>query len=338
MSTMQALVGGAGPDWELRAIDVPSPRPGQLLVRVAAAGLNRADLYMLQGSYSPTASALRTFTGGLELAGEVVAVGEGVTDHVVGARVMGTTVGAFATFALMDHRLAIPVPSSLSWTDAAALPVALTTEHDALVTQAGFVAGQSVLVVGATSGIGMVAVQMAKALGASIVIGTTTSESKMVAVRGAGADLVLNTSTRNPAQAVLEATDGAGVDVVLDHVGGELFGQLPALTRVQGTIVNIGRLAGPATTLDLDTVAFRRIRIQGTTFSVRTTEERAAVAAALLPGVLPAVAGGRIRPVVDAVIPFDRAQEAAERLRANQVVGKLVLEIDPNPTGTGATR
>jgi NADPH:quinone reductase len=278
---------------------------------------------------------LRTFTAGLELAGVVVAVGEGVTDHLVGLPVMGTTVGAFATYALMDHRLAIPVPSSLSWTDAAALPVALTTEHDALVTQAGFLAGQSVLVVGATSGIGMVAVQMAKALGASLVIGTTTSDSKMVAVRSAGAGLVLNTSTGNLAHAVLEATDGVGVDVVLDHVGGELFEQLPSATRMQGTIVNIGRLAGATTTLNLDTVAFRRIRIQGTTFSVRTTDERAAVAAALTPDVLPAVEDGRIRPIVDTVIPFDHAQDAADRLRANQAVGKLVLELDPNPAHTG---
>lgn len=325
---VQALIGGVGPDWELREVDVPTPRPGQVLVRVAAAGLNRADLYMLEGTYSPDARERQTYTAGLELAGEVVAVGDDVTRVAVGSRVMGTTVGAFATHALMDERLAVEVPASLSWTDAAALPVALTTEHDALVTQAGFTAGRSVLVVGATSGIGMVAVQMAKALGASLVIGTTTAASKVAAVREAGADLVVDTSSDVLADQTLAATGGAGVDIVLDHVGGELFGQLPSATRVQGTIVNIGRLAGAATTLDLDQVAFRRLRILGTTFSVRTTEERAAVAAALIPEVIPAVADGRIRPVVDTVIPFDRAQEAADRLRANQVVGKLVLTFD----------
>lgn len=327
---MRALTGGVGPNWELREVDVPTPRQGQLLVRVAAAGLNRADLYMLEGSYSPTAAELRTFTAGLEVAGEVVAVGDGTTGPgpVVGSRVMGTTVGAFATYALVDQRLAVEVPATLSWTDAAALPVALNTEHDALVTQAGFTAGRSVLVVGATSGVGMVAVQMAKALGASIVIGTTTSDAKVAAVRAAGADIVVDTSSDDLTDAVLEATGGTGVDIVLDHVGGELFGRLPSATRLQGTIVNIGRLAGATTTLDLDQVAFRRLRILGTTFSVRTTEERATVVAALIPEVLPAVAAGRIRPVVDAVIPFDRAQEAADRLRANQVVGKLVLAFD----------
>lgn len=282
-----------------------------------------------RGNYSPNAKALRTFTAGLEFAGTVVGAGDGVDESRIGTRVMGTTGGALAEHALVDHRLAVPVPASLSFTDAAALPVALTTEHDALVTQAGFTAGQSVLVVGATSGIGMVAVQMAKALGASTVIGTTTSAAKASVVRSAGTDLVVDTSTMSLVEPVLEATGGKGVDVVLDHVGGSLFGQLPAATRVQGTIVNIGRLAGSATTIDLDQVAFRRLRILGTTFSVRTTDERAAVAAALAPEILPAVAAGLIRPVVDMVVPFDRAHQAADRLRANQVVGKIVIEIDP---------
>jgi len=324
---MTALVGGVGPEWERREVEVPVPRPGQLLIRVRAAGLNRADLHMLQGTYNPGARTLRTFTAGLELAGEVAAVGDGVEGVAVGDRVMGTTLGAFAPFALVDHRHVVPVPALLSWTDAAALPVGLTTEHDALVTQARFEAGQSVLVTGGSSGVGLVGVQLARALGASTVIATTTSDSKVGAVADAGADHVVNTARESLGAAVVALTDGVGVDVVLDHVGGDLFTELLAATRPRGTIVNIGRLGGSTATINLDQLAFRRLTVIGTTFSIRTAEERGAVAAALLPEVLPALAAGRIRPIVDSIFAFDDAHLAVERLRSNEAIGKIVLEL-----------
>jgi len=325
---MPALLGGAGPDWVFDRLPIPQPGPGQVLVRVRAAGLNRADLYMLEGSYNAGATKLNTFTAGLELAGEVAAVGVDVGGVEIGSRVMGTTLGALASYALADHRHVLPIPASLGWSDAAALPVALTTEHDALVTQAGFSAGQSVLIVGATSGVGMVGVQLAKALGAAQVIATTTTATKAEALRAVGADVVVDTAQESLAAAVADATGGAGVDVTLDHVGGGLFASLLVATKVKGTIVNIGRLAGAQSSIDLDQLSFRRLRVIGTTFSIRTSEERAAVAGALIPAVLPAVEAGRIRPVVDTVFKFDDAHAAAERLRSNQLVGKLVIEME----------
>jgi NADPH:quinone reductase-like Zn-dependent oxidoreductase len=324
---MTALVGGLGPDWVRREVDVPTPRPGQLLIRVRAAGLNRADLHMLQGTYNPGGKRRPTFTAGLELAGEVAVVGADVGGFEVGDRVMGTTLGAFAPFALVDHRHVVPGPASLSWTDAAALPVGLTTEHDALVTQGGLASGQVVLVTGGSSGVGLVGVQLAKALGASMVFATTTSASKVDAVLDAGADHVIDTSREQLSEAVLALTDGVGVDVALDHVGGELVDELLAATRPLGTIVNIGRLGGSSVTIDLDTLAFRRIRLIGTTFSIRTAEERGQVAAALIPEVLPALSAGRIRPIVDSVFAFDDAHLAADRLRSNDAIGKVVLEM-----------
>lgn len=324
---MPALLGGGAPDWVLEQVEVPEPGPGQVLVRVRAAGVNRADLYMLEGSYTAGTAITSTFIAGLELAGEVAGLGPGVTGFEIGDRVMGTTLGAFAPYALADHRHLVPVPDGLAWSQAAALPVGLTTEHDALVTQAGCTAGDKVLIVGATSGVGVIGVQLAKALGASVVIATTTSASKADALRAVGADVVVNTATDDLADAVKAATEGAGADIVLDHIGGEQFADLLAATRVQGTIVNIGRLAGPKATIDLDQLAFKRLRLQGTTFSIRTNEERGEVAAALVAHVLPAVAAGRIRPVVDRVFPLDQAQEAADLLRANAVVGKLVLSM-----------
>jgi NADPH:quinone reductase-like Zn-dependent oxidoreductase len=325
--TMSALVGGVAPDWELRDVDVPTPEPGQILVRVRAAALNRADLYMLEGTYNPNTKTSNIYTAGLELAGEVEAVGEGVEIPAVGDHVMGATLGAFAPFALLDHRHAIKVPTELDWSDAAALPVGLSTAHDALVTQAGLVAGDSVLVVGASSSMGLLAVQLASALGARRVLATTTTDQKVGEIKAVGADVVINTATERLVEKATEATDGAGVDIVLDHVGGQLFAELLTATRIGGTIINIGRLAGPTCTINLDQLAFRRLRIRGTTFSVRTPEERGEVCAALVPDVLPALEDGRIKAIIDRVFPFAEAQIAAERMRSNQAAGKLVLTL-----------
>ena len=327
MGSMRAMVGGAGPDWEQREVDIPAPAPGQVLIRVHAAGLNRADLYMLEGSYNPNSKTSAVFTAGLELAGEIAALGDGVSCVGVGDRVCGAGLGAFADYALLDARHVILVPPSLSWTDAAALPVGIATEHDALVTQGGFTAGQSVLVIGGTTAIGLIAVQMAKALGASVVAATTTSTTKTAALIAAGADVAINTSAGELAGAVSAATNGFGVDVVLDHVGGQLFADALGATRVGGTVVNIGRLGGPESTIDLNTLSFRRLRVFGTTFSVRTPDELAAVCAAVRPQVMPAVADGRIRPVVDRVFDLADAKKAADYLRTNQAVGKLVLRM-----------
>ena len=334
-ATMPALQGGLGPDWVQTTVDVPRPPAGFVLVRVHAAGVNRADQYMLEGSYLASGAA---FTAGLEFAGEVAAVGDGVTDRAVGDRVMGVTLGAFAPFALADARSTVVVPPGLDWTAAAALPVALSTEFDALVTRAGFVAGQSVLVVGGTTAIGLVGIQIAATLGASQVIATTTSARKSAALDDAGADVVVDTSTTPLAAAVLEATDGVGVDVALDHVGGDLFAELLLATRPQGTIVNIGRIAGPKTTIDLDQLAYRRLHLVGTTFSTRSADEIGAVYAAVAAEVLPLVDAGAIEAVVDTVYDFADAQSAADRLRSNQAIGKIVLDLTELPTTKGHDR
>ncbi|MGY4979337.1 quinone oxidoreductase family protein [Streptomyces sp. 900105755] len=278
-STMRAPMGGAGPEWEVRDVDVPKPGPGQIRVRVRAGAVNRADLYMLQGTYNPRAKTGDLLTAGLEFAGEVDAVGEHVRRWAVGDRVMGVALGAFAPYPLVDHRHVITVPKSLPWTDAAALPAALATEH--AVAQGGFGLRQSVLAVGATSSVGLIGVQLAKTLGASQVIATTTSDSKVDALKSVGADVVVNTASQNIAEAVAEATGGPGADLTLDHVGGQLFADTCLATRIGGTVVNVGRLAGPESTIALSQLTFHRLRILGTTFSVRTPDELAEACAAL---------------------------------------------------------
>jgi NADPH:quinone reductase-like Zn-dependent oxidoreductase len=187
-----------------------------------------------------------------------------------------------------------------------------------------------VLIVGATTSIGLVGVQLAKALGASRVLATTTSQAKAPHLAAAGADVIINTQTESLDERALAATDGEGVDIALDHVGGQLFADLLPATRLGGMIVNIGRLAGPVCSINLDQLSFRRLRVRGTTFSVRTSDERAEVCAALAADVLPAVADGRIRPVVDRVLAFADADAAAAHMRSNRAVGKIVLEL-PHP-------
>src|SRR5262249_45618507 len=174
------------------------------------------------------------------------------------------------------------------------------------------------LVIGATTAIGLIAVQLANALGAALVAATTTSADKAPTLKALGADVVINTSTGNLADEIAAATGGVGVDVVLDHVGGELFADALGATRLGGTVINIGRLGGPRSAIDLNTLSFRRLRVLGTTFSVRTADELAAVCAALRPQVLPAVADGRIRPVLDRVFAFQDALKAADYLRTDQ--------------------
>jgi NADPH:quinone reductase-like Zn-dependent oxidoreductase len=183
------------------------------------------------------------------------------------------------------------------------------------------------LVVGATSSVGLLAVKLARALGADPVIATTTSGRKGANLKAAGAHFVINTATENLVEGVNDATGGVGVDIALDHVGGQLFAELFMATRIGGKIVNIGRLAGPQCTINLDQLSFRRLNVRGTTFSVRSAEERAEERAALIPEVLPAVAAGQLKPVIDTVFRFEEAQRAAERMRSNEAVGKLVLEL-----------
>ncbi|MGW6007404.1 zinc-binding dehydrogenase [Streptomyces sp. NPDC055210] len=330
--TMRALIGGKGQDWTVERIDLPE-QLGAVRVQVMAAGLNRADLYALDGTYTANSQGEGPFTAGMEIAGVVETSSLFAPRLPVGTRVMGITAGAFADYALCHPRMLVPIPDGLGFEEAATLPVGLITEHDALVTQAGFEPGHSVLVVGGTSSVGLVGIQLAKALGAGTVIATTTSKDKTAVLLAAGADIAVDTRTESLADAVLAATGGKGADITLDHVGGDLFTTLASATAVGGTIVSIGRLAGASTGIDLDTLAFRRQKLIGTTFSIRSRAELGDVVAALHEEVLPAVADGRITPRLDTVFPAERAKDAADLLRADGATGKVVLSFADAHTG-----
>lgn len=323
---MRALVV-AGGGWRWQDLPAPVPGHGEALVQVRAVALNRADLDERRGTYrGKRPDPAGRNIAGAELAGVVTGLGPGVTGVDLGDRVMAMVDGAFADQVAVDERLLLPVPDTVDWPQAAALPVACLTEYDALVTQGGFVGGQSVLVLGATSGVGSFATALARQLGAGVVVGTSRSAAKLA--RAAFLDAGVDT-TREDLAAVVEAhTGGAGADVVLDHVGGDLVDRAVAATRIGGTVVQIGRLGGDLAHLDLDQLAYRRVRLVGTTFRTRDADEQAAVVAAVREHVLPALAEGALTIHVDSQFAFDAVEEAHAYLATGATHGKVVLAVE----------
>ncbi|MFC8380517.1 zinc-binding alcohol dehydrogenase family protein [Nocardia sp. NPDC057272] len=314
-NTMRALLTGAG-SLRVGTVPVPVPEPGQLLVRVAAVSLNNADA----GADASSDGVERV--AGYEFSGEVV----GGDDSLRGQRVMGTAPAAFAEFVVVDSRHVVPVPAHLSPTAAAALPVALFTEHGAL-TVAGAAPGQTVLVTAGSSALGLIGIQVARVLGAARVLATTRTPGKRALLQRAGADLALCVDGADLADEVLEATHGAGVDVVLDHIGGAMVDIAIGSTAPGGVVVSVGRLGGAEATIDLFGLARRRVRLQSVSYGFTPPEVIGERLAALTPVVLPAVADGRIAAVIDSVHPFADAAAALERLRGGATEGKVVLTL-----------
>lgn len=305
----------------------PSPRAGQLLVRVRAAGLNRADLAARAGTYvvgAPGAPPRRS-TAGAELAGEVVAVGDDVEGWAVGDRAMAQGPG-YAELAAVDARLALPAPDALSWEEAGALPVALLTMHDALVTNGRWTFGASVLVHAVTSGVGVIGAQLALHLGAPLVLGTSRTPAKRERLAALLADDRF--VAVDPAELVAVAadrTEGRGVDVTIDNVGAAVLADTLAASAILGRIVQVGRLGGRVGTLDLDELARKRVSLIGVTFRTRTLDERVAVVRAAWGDLADAVTAGVLRPPIHAAYALEDALAAQDALARDEHLGKLVL-------------
>ncbi|QWF84367.1 zinc-binding dehydrogenase [Amycolatopsis sp. CA-230715] len=319
---MHALVRhGDDPAWVRKEVADPVAGPSDVVIAVAAAGLNRADLLMRSGDYVPTGAdwAVPLDRVGFEMAGRVVAVGPDVTGVREGDRVMAQTGGACAELVAVDHRLLLGVPDGLDWTGAAGLPSALLTEFDALAT-AELRDGERVVITGASSGVGLVGVQLARALGAGSVVATTRSAAKAPLLRELGADAVT--------PSLVDDVAAGTVDVALDHLGGTTLADLVALAAPGARIVQIGRLAGRNSTIDLEVLAAHRVRLIGTTFRGRSAAELHDLVArvrALLPDL---VERHRVRAVVDSVFDLADAERAAARLDAPDLTGKVVLRVN----------
>lgn len=319
--TMRALIGTADHEWELAEVPRPAAGTGEVLVQVQAVATNEVDRLQLRSDSTAGRVA------GYEFAGRVAALGEGVTSWEAGDAVMGTAPKAFAEYVVVDARHVISVPAGLDPAIAAAVPVGLSTELGAL-RKAGFVAGDTVLITGASTGIGLLGAQLVTALGAGTVLGTTRSPGKRGLLADAGVDTVIVTGEDDLAEAVLAATDGEGVDLVLDHVAGQMFAACLPLTRRDGRIVNIGRLDGAAATIDIDDLSYRNLTVYGVSFGASRPVELGDNLAGLEAEAIPAVLDGRIRPVIEGTVQWEDHRTAAARLHSGDSRGKIVLTIE----------
>jgi len=308
---------------------VPQPGPGEVLVRVHAAGLNRADILQRKGHY-PAPPGVPADIPGLEYAGEVAALGAptsppGARRWSVGDRVMGLVAGGACAESVVTHGdTAIAVPEGWSFVEAAAVPEVFLTAYDALIRQMRLTAGESVLIHAVSSGVGTAAVQLARAWGART-LGTSRSAEKLGRAAPLGLDVAIDTSREDFADAVQRGTGGRGVDVVLDLVGGPaLEGNLKALT-VRGRMIVVGLTAGRSAPLDLGLVLSKRLTIVGTALRSRTLEEKAALTRDFEREVMPLLAAGRVAPVLDRVFPMAEVAEAHRVMEANAHFGKIVL-------------
>jgi NADPH2:quinone reductase len=316
--------GVASPDGVVvRDIDPPKPKPTDILVKVKAIALNRADLGAARGDTSHGAAAGKPI--GSEFAGEVIEVGAEAGDFKVGDRVMCHSPGSHADYAVSDYGRAMKVPEGMAFEQAATLMIGLDTLHNALVTAGRLKAGESVMVQGASSGVGLIGLQIAKLMGAKFVVGSSTHEARRARLKEFGADLAVD--TRDPAwpEQVLKATGGAGVNLVVDLLSGPTVSQTLQALALRGRIVNIGRLAGMKAEFDFDTHARKRIDYIGVTFRTRTLEESREVTARMRADLWEDVKAGRIRIPIDKTYPLAEVRAAHDRMRANQHFGKILL-------------
>lgn len=298
-----------------------------MLVRVRASALNRADLLQRAGRY-PAPPGSPADIPGLEIAGEVADVGAVVTRWSAGDRVFGIIGGGGnAEFATLHEDELARVPDGMSWEDAAAVPEAFITAHDAMVTQAALRSGERVLVHAAGSGVGLAAIQLARALG-GLPFGTARSADKIERARAFGLDAGAVIGTADEMAAAVRGWNASGVDVALDLVGGDWLAATVECMAMRGRIVLIGLLAGRSATLNLGTVLTRRLQILGTVLRSRSAREKTDATAAFARDVLPLLESGQVRPVVDSVFPLERIAEAHALLESNRTFGKVVLRID----------
>jgi len=328
MPLMRAVVidGYGGPD-VLRIEDVQQPDPGtgDIRVRVRAFGVNRADVLQRRGRYPPPPDAPQNIPG-LEYAGEVESVGPGAKHVARGDRVMGIVGGGgYAQFLVTPAALAVPIPADMSFTDAAAVPEVFVTAHDAL-ERLMLVRGEWVLVHAVGSGVGTAALQLALARGAHC-IGTSRTSSKLEKAAELGMEVGVNTEKEDLRDVVLGVVD-SGVDAVIDLIGGPLFQETMDVMAPRGRIVVVGLTGGSRADLDLGLLLRKRLRIEGTVLRSRSVAERTAVVRSFREKVLPLLARGTARPIVDRVFDFEDVRAAHEHLESNASFGKLVVTVE----------
>jgi NADPH:quinone reductase len=309
-------------------VQMPEPVPvhGEALVRIRAVGVNRADVLQRRGLYPPPPGVPENIPG-LEFAGEVAVVGEGVTDVQVGDRVYGLAAGGtYAEFICVHARTLSKIPHNLGYIEAAAIPEAYLTAYDAAVVQGQLKSGEYLLITAVGSGVGTAAVQIAKAIGA-ISVGTARSGHKLEQAKDYGLDHGVLTVDGAFAEEVRSATDGAGVDVVLELVGGKYVSEDIECCAAKARIMVVGLVAGAKVQADLGAILRKRLTIRGTTMRMRPIEEKIMAAQLLSKNLNPLFAEGTLKPIVDTTFKLEDAAKAHEYMEANENFGKIVLEL-----------
>lgn len=305
----------------------PAPKPNEILIKVRAASLNRADLAVASGHRHGTVGGAGTIVG-LECAGEVEAVGADVKDFKAGDRVMSSAAGGFAEYAVADSGRAHKVPANnMSWEQAACMPVAVQTMHNALVGAGRLKKGETVLIQGASSGVGLLGMQIARHMGASVVMGSSTNDGRRARLKEFGCDVAIDTRDPKWPEKVKEATGGNGVDLIVDQVSAGVMDQNMEAAAILGRIVNVGRLGGMKGTFNFDLHALKRIDYIGVTFRTRSPEEVRVIVQAARKDLWPAIEAGKLSLPIDRTFPLAQAAEALAHMKANAHFGKIVLVV-----------
>ena len=328
---MQAAIMVPGPEgghWDIREVQRPTVPPGHVLLRVHASSINRAEFRRLHNLRTqPGKPAPEERVGGGDAAGEIAELGQGVTGFKPGDRAMGRCAGGFAEYALLDAREVMPAPASLSWEEAACVPVVFVVVHDALFVSGQLRAGETLLVTAIPSGVGVAALALGKYLGARV-IGTSRSTEKLEKLKQHGLDLGIVTGSDGFGAALASAIGEKGVDVIVDNIGADILAPCIEALAVGGRYVTIGRMSGVLKgELDVDRLAEHRLHLYGVSNRLRNAAQRAESMRRFVADLMPALSEGKIRPIIDRSFPLADLALAQAHVEADHHVGKVVIRM-----------